>query len=586
MAQQYDVVIRETTIVDGSGRPAFKGSIGVRGERIAAVGDVAGKGGREIDGAGLVTCPGFVDPHSHADLFILDRPYAENLVMQGITTFVGGNCGQSPAPLDDASQAGVSAQQLKVDINVDWRTFGEWLSKVETNGISPNYAPLVGHNTVRAAVMGADFKREATASEVESMKALVHDSMRSGAFGLSSFFDPGPGEYAAVEEIVELAKVVGAYGGLYVPHTRHIQSQWPSDDPEEFGYGIYHGPLQDVWVGRYRGYVEAIEISRQAQVPLHIAHLSTAYHIPQPHPAYLDEAAARATLEILDQAMGEGIDVTFDTIPCASGIAGPVPLISAVEGLGGHGKEGWVERLRTAAFREELQRVYDAGRLKLGMIHTKADPYWMDCFKIVRCKNRAYEGKTIGEIATSRGANSLEAIVDILVQDPEATWVQFLDRRMLPAAISVFLKHPVAMPCTDTTALLPAGAAQGGESSRYGAAPILFGLYPHYIETYVRGRDRDGGGEGDGEGLGLEEAIRKATWTPAQRFGLEGRGTLSPGAYADILLFDLENVGMKGDFVRPAQAPEGIECVMVNGQIVYEGLAHTGARPGKVIRRR
>ena len=164
MVEQYDVVIRETTIVDGSGRPAFKGSIGVRGERIAAVGDVAGKGGREIDGAGLVTCPGFVDPHSHADLFILDRPCAENLVMQGITTFVGGNCGQSPAPLDDASQSGVPAQQLKVDINVDWRTFGEWLSKVETNGISPNYAPLVGHNTVRAAVMGADFKREATAA--------------------------------------------------------------------------------------------------------------------------------------------------------------------------------------------------------------------------------------------------------------------------------------------------------------------------------------------------------------------------------------------------------------------------------------
>ncbi len=568
-SENYDVLIKDTRIVDGTGKAAFKGDIAIRGEKIVAVGKVKGDAATIIDGSGLVTCPGFIDPHSHADLTIMQYPLGENLVMQGITTFLGGNCGNSPAPLADL-------------------TFSEWLSKIENLGISLNYAPLVGHNTIRSLVMGEDFKREATEEEIEKMKAHVDEAMRNGAFGLSSFTDPSPGEYAPIEEIIELAKVAQKYGGFYVPHTRHIQSQMPSDNPEEYGYGIYHGSIEDVWVGRYRGYLEAIDISRKANIPLHIAHFSNAFKNPQPHPDLLDEAGAKASLiEIIDKAKEEGLDVTFDVIACSSTISGPRPLLAdfysgrnvALNWVRQIEKEEFIEKLKTEEFRSRLRSVYDTNRLKLGMIHTKADPYWMDCFKILTCKKKDYEGKTIGEIALMRDTDPLETIFDILVEDPDTLWIQFLDRRFAPATIPVFLKHASAMPSTDVPSL-PA-KLERDDSSPYAAygilpAPIAYGMFPHYIGTYVRE-----------EGvLTLEEAVKKATYVPAHRFGVKDRGVLSPGAHADIVVFDLEKIKMKGDFLNPAQPPEGIEFVIVNGKIVYKEKAHTGERPGKVLRRK
>ncbi|UCC40857.1 MAG: amidohydrolase family protein [Candidatus Aminicenantes bacterium] len=567
--EHYDILIKNTNIVDGTGKAAFKGGIAIKGEKIAAVGKVKGNADTEIDGSGLVTCPGFIDPHSHADMTIMRYPLAGNLVMQGITTVLTGNCGQSPAPTRT-------------------RTLGQWLSQLEEKGIAINFAPLVGHATVRVAVMGNDFKREATAEEIENMKTYVDEAMRSGAFGLSSFADPAPGEYASLEEFIALAKVVQKYGGLYVPHTRHIQSQMPSDDLEEYGYGIFHGPIEDVWVGTYKGYLEAIEISRKADIPLHIAHFSNAYKIPQPHPEFLDEATAKATLEeVIDKAKEEGIDITLDTIPCSSSISGPIPMIQdflsgknvALNWVRKIKKEEFIEKLKTKEFRGKLRKVYDSSRLKLGMIHTKEDPYWMNCFKIEKCKNKEYVGKTIGEIARMRDVDGLETIFDLLIEDPDTIWIQFLDKRLMPEGIPVILKHPLAMPCTDMR-IFPAKIASDDSSpyASYGAlpSPIAYGLYPHYISTYVREKGS----------LSLEEAVKKATYFPAQRLGLKDRGILSPETYADIVVFNLETIEMSGDFLNPAQPPEGIEFVIITGKIVYKEKAHTGEKPGKVLRNR
>lgn len=595
---KFDVIIRDPTIVDGTGEPSYRGSIGIKRDKIVEVGDVAGDAVREISGSGLVACPGFIDPHSHADLALLHLPLAENLVMQGVTTFLGGNCGLSMAPLGDLFPSQFARAHVwwhevesdepgpppflsldeyggileeKLGFVIDWRSFDGFLSKVERTGISINYAPLVGHNTTRIAVMGEDFKRTATPEEVGEMKVHVEEAMRSGAIGLSSFFDPSPGEYASIEEVVALARVAGKYGGLYVPHTRHIQSQWPSDDPEEYGYGIYHGTMEDVWVGRYRGYLEAMEISRMAGIPLHIVHLSNAFIIPQPHPEYLDEAAANATLELIDEALERGLDVTFDVITCDSSIASQAPMIEALSRwLNQHGKEGLVEKLKEGEFREEVKRVHDSGRLKFGMVHTRADPYWMDCFKILSCRKGEYEGKTIGEISRGIKKDPLEAMFDILVDDPDATWIQFLDKRGMLPALSVFIKHPLAMPCTDMSIY--------DLDSRDGSVqppPIAFGLYPHYIRTFVKEKGV----------LLLEEAVRKATYLPAQRFGLKNRGIISEGMYADIVLIDFEKIRMMGDFIEPARAPEGVEYVLVNGTIVYKERKHTRERPGRVLRR-
>ena len=247
MSDSVDLVIRNATIVDGTGKPGFNGDVTVAGERIAGVGKAVGRAARTVDGTGLVACPGFVDMHSHADFTVLVRPLAENLVLQGITTFLGGNCGVCPAPVGEPDSQVRQWGAPKVPFS--WRTFGEWLDTVEREGIGINYAPLAGHNTIRAAVMGEDHKRYATPAEIEAMRAHVDEAMRAGAFGLSTFFDPSPGEYASPDEVVELLRVAKRYGGLYVPHTRHTQSQWPTSDPQEASYGVYHGPPEDVWVG-------------------------------------------------------------------------------------------------------------------------------------------------------------------------------------------------------------------------------------------------------------------------------------------------------------------------------------------------
>jgi len=239
-------------------------------------------------------------------------------------------------------------------------------------------------------------------------------------------------------------------------------------------------------------------------------------------------------------------------------------------------KKEFIEKLKTRKFRNKLRRIHDSGRLKLGMIHTKEDPYWMDCFKILTCKNKDYEGKTIGEIARMRKSDALETVFDLLVEDPDITWVAFLDKRYAPALIPVLLKHPGAMPSTDTIAL---PAKIDDESSPFASSgalpgPVYYGLYPYYIGTYVREKGV----------LNLEEAVKKATYLPAKKFGLKDRGILRLGAYADIVVFDFDKIKMAGDFLHPNLPPEGINFVLINGIVVYKEKIHTGKKPGKVIR--
>jgi N-acyl-D-amino-acid deacylase len=559
-AERYDLLIKNTEIVDGTGKAAFIGDIAIKGEKIVAVGKVDGRATTVIDGTGLVTCPGFIDPHSHADLSIMEFPLAENLVMQGITTFIGGNCSESPAPLKDL-------------------TFGAWLEKVEQTGISLNYAPLVGHSVIRVLVMGDNYRRHATAVELAEMKAHLEEAMTSGAFGFSSMRDPDPSHFADIEELVELAEVAKKYGGIYVPHTKHIQQQWPTDDPELVAYDLSLSPPEDIVVGVYKGYLEAFEVGRRAGIPVHIAHLCNAYMLSQPHPEFLEEAAAKGTLWLLDKASETYADITFDVIAHKNGFCRALPMRDAFysKGIGGLrwvldiDKEEFVKRLKTRELRDRLRRVHDSCRLKFGMVHTTLVPYWFECFKVVRCTNKDYEDRTIGEIARRNNKDPLETVFDIIVEDPEAVWAQHLDWTQSDRMNAAFLKHPSVMPSTDIWA---ASMTEPGEEDLPG--PAVCGVYPNYIGHYLRGLGI----------LDLEEGIRKATSFPAQRFGIEDRGVLIPGAFADVVVFDSDKIIDKGSFLDPAQRPVGIHCVCVNGRIVYKDNAHTGERPGKVLRHR
>ena len=596
MSDTYDFLIANARIVDGTGAPGFSGGIGIVGERIAAVGDVRGDAAKVIDATGLVLCPGFIDPHSHADSSILVCPGADNLVMQGVTTFVGGNCGLSLAPVLDAQRFRESLeQQWGVDFDVTWRTFAEWLRAVEDRGLAPNYAPLVGHNTVREAVLGDDLTRPAASDEVKEMKAHVREAMEAGAFGLSAGLDPAwTGHFADVSEIIELARVSQAYGGLFSPHTRHHQNQWPTDDPSDFGYGLYHGPTGEIFTGRYHGLLEAVEICRQAKgVRLHIAHMTPAYIIPQPHPAFLDEAAAKATLvDIVDRARDDGLDVTYNVIPWVQTVGRRLSVADSFLGpnaflpdwLTRLGREDLAQNLKSRRFRKDVKAVVYSGRLKFGMVHPLTDPYWMDCYTILECGTSEHVGRTLGDIAREREPHhmieavyveALEALFDMIVEDPNATWALTIDKREY-GALPVFLKHPAGTPCSDVQAY-PLAGKPGDALYGYGEAPIAFGLYPHYLRRFVRETGL----------LSLEEAIMKATSVPAHEvLGIDDRGVIREGAYADIVVFDPETISETGDFVHPNRPPAGIEQVLVNGTIVWDGKAHSGAQPGKVLRRR
>ncbi len=460
MSARYDLLIRNTTIVDGTGKAPCTGSVAVSGGRIAALGTVEGSAAREIDGSGLTTCPGFVDAHSHADLSILQVPGAENLIMQGITTFVGGNCGISLAPIRDGSYFAATLKAWNLDLRASWASFGEFLRAVASAGLAANYLPLAGHNAIRGAVLGTDYQRASRPEEIEAMKELLREALDAGCFGLSAGFDAGtPGHYAEMSELVELARLVKRRDGVFAPHTRHHQNQWPASRAGENAYGIYRGPKGEIITGRYHGLLEAVEISRLAGgVRLHIAHLTPAYLVPQPHPAYLDETLARATLEtLIDTPLAEGLEVSFNVVCSPHSIGAELPIVDSLpaelRGL------DWKRR----SSRSRLRRRLDSGKMKLGMIHPVTDPYWSECYRVLRCARREYEGKTLWELARRREPDhtakavyedAVEVLCDILQADPAATWALCKDKREW-GTLQHFLRHPRGIPITTCTPCRP-----------------------------------------------------------------------------------------------------------------------------------
>ena len=595
MTAPLDVLIKNTTIVDGTGRPRYTADIGITGQKIVAIGQVVSEAGKVVDGSGLITCPGFVDVHSHADLSILQCPAADNLIMQGVTTFIGGNCGISLAPVKNLDYFQETMQTWGLDFELKWKSFGDYLSAVETNGLSVNYLPLVGHNAIRGAVLGKDYQRKATGSEIVEMKRFVVEAMESGCWGLSVGLDAvTPGHYADLDELVELVEVIKDYAGLFTPHTRHHQNQWPAERAGENAYGLYQGPKGEIITGRYHGLLEAIEISRLAGgVKLLIAHLTPAYLVPQPHPAFLDEALAQATLaDIIERPRSEGLDISFNVVGSEHSIGSQLPVIesffsqklSLPDWLRGMSKDAFVAALKTNAFRTKVKELVDSGKLKFSMINPVTDPYWMDSYRILHCHNQNYEGKSIGEIARQRQPRyitravyeeSIEVLCDILVDDPNTTWALVQDKREY-GVLATFLKHPWGMPCSDVHAL-PALMEKTSDIFGYGISPTAYGVFPHFIRTIVK----------EQKVLSLEEAIRKVTSLPIRDvLGLPERGVLVEGAYADVLLFDFDALRDHDDFLNPTAPPEGIQYVFVNGKVALENGRLTQSKNGQVIRRR
>lgn len=524
-------------VVDGSGQPMFKGNVVVGGDRIIDVsGSDLGVAEETVNISGLILSPGFIDMHSHSDLSLLKNPHAESMIRQGVTTEVIGNCGISVAPVEDETKSqllGYASPLLGVeDIPVAWRGFGEYLSYMEKAGSALNVTPLVGHGTIRIAVMGFD-DREPSQEELQGMRDLVGKAMEEGAFGMSSGLIYPPGCYARTPELVELCKVVAGLGGIYSTHIR--------------GEGK---TLLDA-------VKEAIETGQEAGVSVEVSHHKAAgEHV---------WGMVETTLEMMDEARREGADINCDNYPYTAGWTKLTAVLPDWVKVGGVGD--LIKRLRDDEVRERLRREIEGG-LPGWSSYYKASGGW-DGIMICQTRgNTALEGKTISEVAKERGADPYDVLFDLLVEEEAAPRAVFF--MMSEDDVIKVFKHPSTMIGSDGIAVSP-----GGELGRGNPHPRFYGTFPRVIARYVREKAI----------LSLEEAVRKMTSLPAGKLGLNGRGRIVSGAKADLVIFDYKKIKDRATYQDPHQFPEGIVHVIVNGEFVVREGEQNRRLPGRILRK-
>jgi len=522
-----DIAIKNGLVIDGTGNPWFRADIEIRGERIAKVGHASEKAEQVINATGLTVAPGFIDMHSHSDIAILKRPAPEQKIRQGVTTELLGQDGLSVAPVKGQARkelprylSGISGE---LDREWPWSTISEYLNEVERAGTLVNVATYVGHGTVRMVVKGFD-EDPVTGEELEVMKELVDQSMRDGAFGLSSGLVYTPGSYADTDELVALAEVAARHGGIYATHIRG-----ESDTLEQ-------------------SLEEALTIGRRAGLPVHISHHKAA--------GIKNWGKVRRTLATIDETRSQGLDVTCDQYPYTAGST----MLSVVIPPWAH-KGGWkklLERLRDPASRERIKQDMQKGL-----------PGWTSYYKqsgwekimVTFCKkNKRFEGKTVEQIAELRRTDPFTATFDLLVE--EETAVSMVVFYLSEDDVKTVMRHPATMIGTD-------GLVLGNPH------PRVYGTYPRVLGKYVR----------DERVLTLEDAVRKMTSLPAQRLGLQDRGLIRPGFFADIAILNPKTIIDKATYENPHQYPVGVEYVIVNGRVALEKGEVGDTLPGKVLRK-
>jgi N-acyl-D-amino-acid deacylase len=584
---EHDILIKNGLIVDGSGAEPFKGELSLKDGKITTISrePIEGDAIRVMDAGGKAVTPGFIDVHNHGDLSILYYPRAEGFVRQGITTFVGGQCGDSMGPFGDYIGLPWIHGDLYSDIaprmyvkdwlqprnlfnerhmelfgwEIDWRDLSEFHKKVESNGLSPNMVPMVGHGDIRSLIMGSDFERAATSDEIALMAAETEKAMQEGSRGLTVGRDYDPGIWAEWDELIACAKAAAKYDGIYASHslrTGHRKPRRPGEQP----------PV------KLNGVMEALNIGREAKMPVQVSHLGVLYDVVPNDNRVLMKAAIEATLELIDNANADGVEADFDTIPhhLAGGIGTSPWLVHSLRPwLAIAGSPEQLSRaLHMPDFRKEIKENIWAG--KHYGLNPNINPKWAAGRVIVECSESTYLEKTVAEIAKEAGVNELVALFDILQTDPytkvesrgDDDWVKL-----------EFYKHPNAMIGVDTFAV----DEKRQSTSKPPSYPSQnsYGGFPCYLRRTVH----------ESKIMTIQEAVHKITGNPARKFKLNDRGLLKPGFYADITIWDPEKITDKGNQIEPRQYPEGINYVIVNGALVVDGNAHTGILPGKVLYR-
>jgi N-acyl-D-aspartate/D-glutamate deacylase len=527
----FDLIIRNGKITDGTGNPWFQGDLAVSDSKIAAVGRVPQAGKREIDARDLVVAPGFIDIHSHSDFTLLEDGSAASKIRQGVTTEVLGESG-SAGPY----QGKLTPQRALVRGQVTrWDTLGKYFDLVERAGVAPNVCSFVGLGNVWTSVMGNSHARP-TADQFERMKNLVAEAMEQGAMGLSCCLAMPPDGLATTDDLVGLCKVVARYGGIFVVHMRNEGTEV------------------------FQALREAIEIGRRAGIQVEVLHIKIA---DQRLWGRMNEV-----VRLVDDARKSGVNIQANVYPYTRGNNNLASILPPWAHEGGTAR--MLARLKDPELRVKLKKDIREGIPGWYNHYTAVGGDWS---RMLISANNSYQGLTMDRILTLRTKDKspapdlLDVFFDFLLE--EGGSVSTVYDHHTEKDMTLAMAQPWCGIGSDGQALATTGALRRGHPH-----PRSFGTFPRVLGVYVRQQGL----------LRLEDAIRKMTSQNAAKLGLRDRGTLRPGAYADLTLFDPERVIDRATYADPFQYSEGIEYVIVNGQLVLDRGQSTGALPGKALR--
>jgi len=531
--QSFDILIRNGKILDGTGNPWYWGDVGIRGDRIVAIGKLTNATAKKtIDATGKIVSPGFVDTLGQSELALLIDNRALSKLSQGITTEITGE-GGSIAPQNEKT---ISPMQPVLDhykLKVDWTTLDGYFRRLEGQGTPINIGTYVGAAQVREAIIGDD-DRAPTPAELDQMKALVERAMKDGAFGISTALIYPPGHYAKTEELIELAKVAARYGGLYATHMR-------SEGASEMA-----------------AVDEAIRVGRQAGLPVEIFHLKVSGK-----PRW---GSMVKIVEKIQAARDSGLDIRANQYPY---VAGGTALASSLPPwVADGGASKLLERLRDANVRSRIKS-------EMATDHADWENLFHDCgggagiliAGVVNPELKKYNGKTVAEMARTENKDELDALFDFVLSDHAQTGALYF------MASEDDLAYGLKQPWT-SIGLDASESPLDGPLYEPQSHPRAFGSMPRFLGRYVREQKL----------MPLTEAIRKITSMPAQRQHLVGRGQIQVGYFADITIFDADTITDQATYTESTKLSQGIDRVLVNGQVEFEHGALTGINAGRALR--
>jgi len=529
----YDVIIRNGRIYDGSGENPFTGDVGIRGDKIVAIGNLAGaKAILEIDARGLAVAPGFINMLSWATDSLIEDGRSQSDLRQGVTLEVMGE-GESMGPLNDEMKKGLRDAQGDIKYKVAWTTLGEYLEYLARRGVSCNVASFMGATTARIHEIGyAD--RPPTPKELERMKKLVRQAMEEGAMGVASALIYTPAFYAKTDELIALAKVAAEFDGMYISHLRSEGND-------------FSGALD-----------EFLRIAREANIRAEIYHLKAAGSNNWPK---LDGVIAR-----IETARRSGLKITADMYPYTAGATGLDAMMPPWVQEGGY--EAWAGRLKDPAVRKRLRReIVTPGDRWENFYLSAGTPENILLVGFRNDKLKPLTGKTLGQVARLRGTPPIDTAMDLVIEDGSRVGtIYFL---MSEENVRKQIALPWVSFDSDAGSVAPEGVFLKSNPH-----PRTYGTFARLLGKYVR----------DEKIISLPEAIRRLTTLPAANLKLDRRGWLKTGYYADVVVFDPAKIQDHATFEKPHQYATGVVHVLVNGVAVIKEGEHTGAKPGQVVR--